>query len=62
MFAAIVNGEGEVQDYLRMPHMRLRRNSPIEGDAKRKEKELESLKKFIAKRKPHIIVVGVEDR
>ena len=62
MFAAIVNGEGEVQDYLRLTHMRLRRTSPIEGDAKRKEKDLENLKKFIVKRKPHVIVIGVEDR
>ena len=42
--------------------MRLRRNSPLEEDAKRKEKDLDTLKKFIAKRKPHIITIGVEDR
>ena len=61
-FAAVVTGEGEVLDYLRMAHMRLRRNSPIEGDAKKKEKDLDNLKKLIVKRRPHVIVLGVEDR
>jgi len=42
--------------------MRLRRNALREEDAKQKQKEMESLKKFMAKRKPNVIVVGVEDR
>ncbi|XP_039266664.1 transcription elongation factor SPT6-like isoform X1 [Styela clava] len=61
-FATVISGDGEVTDFLRLPFMRMRRNAPIEDDRKRKEKDLDNIKNFITKRKPHVIVIGAEDR
>lgn len=51
-----------MQDFLRMPFMKFRKNSFNEDEKKRKEKDLENMKQFITKRKPHVIVIGAEDR
>nr|CAB3266713.1 transcription elongation factor SPT6 [Phallusia mammillata] len=61
-FAAVVAGNGEVVDYLRLPSMRFRKNSPNEHEAKEKQKDMEAIKKFVTKRRPHVVVIGVEDR
>ncbi|XP_076825036.1 transcription elongation factor SPT6-like [Clavelina lepadiformis] len=61
-FAAVVSGSGELQARLRLPCIKFRRNSPNPDEAQRKQTDLDTLKKFILKHKPHIIVIGIEDR
>ncbi|XP_078492453.1 transcription elongation factor SPT6 [Ciona intestinalis] len=62
MFAAVVSGLGEVVDFLKLPNMRFRRKSHIEEEAKRKKSDMDQLKKFMSERKPHVVVIGAEDR
>lgn len=61
-FCCIINGEGEVTDYLRVCHILKRKNAHNPDDKKLKEADLESLADFIRNKKPHVIGIGGESR
>ncbi|XP_050409437.2 transcription elongation factor SPT6 [Patella vulgata] len=69
-FCALIDGDGEVTDYLRLTSLTVRRNSyrQQEREAKvglymlPKEKDMEKIKDFISNKKPHVICVTVESR
>lgn len=60
-FAAVIDGDGEVTDHLRLPNFMLRKSdfAPKSEQALR-EKDHQRLKSFILSKKPHVIVVGSE--
>lgn len=61
-FACILDGDGEVTDFLRLPHILKRRNAHEADIREPKEEELEKLKEFIQEKKPHVIAVAGESR
>ncbi|XP_077995239.1 transcription elongation factor SPT6-like isoform X2 [Glandiceps talaboti] len=61
-FGVIIDGDGEVQDFIRLPNIMLRRNSYRKRERELKEGDMEKLKNFIAKKKPHVVAVGAESR
>ncbi|CAL8280696.1 unnamed protein product [Arctogadus glacialis] len=62
VFCALINGEGEVVDFLRLPYFMSRRNAFREDEREKKAKDIESLKKFLKSKKPHVVAVGGENR
>ncbi|XP_052215259.1 transcription elongation factor SPT6-like isoform X2 [Dreissena polymorpha] len=60
-FGCMVNGEGEVTDFIRLPNLtkRIRSQRPMEREEK--EKDMEKLKEFIETKKPHVIAVTAEN-
>ncbi|XP_013115502.1 transcription elongation factor SPT6 [Stomoxys calcitrans] len=61
-FCAITNPEGDVSDYLRLPHI-LKRKSSYRADEKSlKMADLNNLKDFIRSKKPHVVAIGGESR
>ncbi|XP_055514099.1 transcription elongation factor SPT6 isoform X2 [Leucoraja erinacea] len=61
-FCSLVNGDGEVTDFLRLPYFLKRRNAWREEERERKAKDIESLKKFLLSKKPHVVAIGGENR
>jgi transcription elongation factor SPT6 len=61
-FCAIVNVDGEVTDYLRLPHLMKRKNSNRADEKLLKESDLLSIQNFIRAKKPHVVVIGGESR
>ncbi|XP_055593404.1 transcription elongation factor SPT6 [Uranotaenia lowii] len=61
-FAAITSPDGEVTDYLRIPHLMKRKNSYRQDERQLKEADLQSITDFIRNKKPHVIAVGGESR
>ncbi|XP_071501070.1 transcription elongation factor SPT6-like [Diadema antillarum] len=61
-FCCMIDGEGEVTDFLRLPHFLRRRTAFYQRDRDLKEADLESLKNFIAQQKPHVVAVASEGR
>ncbi|XP_044731246.1 transcription elongation factor SPT6 isoform X2 [Chrysoperla carnea] len=61
-FACIVGPDGDVTDYLRLPHLLKRKNSFREDERKLKEADLNTLRNFIGNKKPHLVCVGGESR
>lgn len=61
-FCAMIDGDGEVMEYLRLPHVMKRRNAWNEKDRILKEEDLKSLKRLISSKKPHVITIGGESR
>ncbi len=61
-FCAMVNTEGEVTDYLRLPNILKRKNTNSKDEASLKEADLDSLSDFISNKKPHVIAIGGESR
>ena len=59
-FAALIDGDGEVTDHLRLPHFMLKARGPhsTESDSNLKEKDIQRLKNFIVAKKPHVIALG----
>nr|KAF6459165.1 SPT6-like protein, histone chaperone and transcription elongation factor [Rousettus aegyptiacus] len=62
VFCALVNGEGEVTDFLRLPHFTKRRTAWREEERERKAQDIETLKKFLLNKKPHVVTVAGENR
>nr|XP_014354517.1 PREDICTED: transcription elongation factor SPT6 isoform X2 [Latimeria chalumnae] len=62
VFCSLVNGEGEPTDLLRLPYFTKRRNAWREDDRERKAHDVETLKKFLMNKKPHVVAVGGENR
>ncbi|CAL1273727.1 unnamed protein product [Larinioides sclopetarius] len=61
-FCALLDGDGEVLEYLRLPHLLKRRNAWKEDDRLNKEKDLNSLRNMILNKKPHVVTVAGESR
>ncbi|RWS30565.1 Transcription elongation factor SPT6-like protein, partial [Leptotrombidium deliense] len=60
-FAALIDGDGEVTDHLRLPYFMFKRfqyASPQEKEMREKDKD--KLKRFILAKKPHVICIGAE--
>ncbi|ERE67897.1 transcription elongation factor SPT6 [Cricetulus griseus] len=62
VFCALVNGEGEVTDFLRLPHFTKRRTAWREEEREKKAQDIETLKKFLVNKKPHVVTVAGENR
>ncbi|XP_072949426.1 transcription elongation factor SPT6 [Epargyreus clarus] len=61
-FACAVGAGGELADHLRLPHLLLRRNSPNALERTNKDADLTALRRFILRKKPHVIFIGGESR
>jgi len=61
-FTCILDGDGEVTDFLRLPHILKRKNPNAPEIRQDKENELVKLKEFIMEKKPHVIAVAGESR
>lgn len=61
-FATIIDGNGQVTDFLRLQDMTKRRNAWRPKDKEAKEKDIARLKAFMAKKKPHAVAVTGESR
>uniref|UniRef100_A0A146LTI5 Transcription elongation factor SPT6 n=1 Tax=Lygus hesperus TaxID=30085 RepID=A0A146LTI5_LYGHE len=61
-FTCMIAPDGEVTDFLRLPNLLKRKNSFRVEDKQAKEADLNSLRNFIASKKPHAICVGGESR
>ncbi|KAL0882973.1 hypothetical protein ABMA27_016464 [Loxostege sticticalis] len=61
-FACIIAAGGEVADHLRLPHLLYRRNAWDALERKNKEADMTALRRFILRKKPHVIVIGGESR
>uniref|UniRef100_W5KF28 Transcription elongation factor SPT6 n=1 Tax=Astyanax mexicanus TaxID=7994 RepID=W5KF28_ASTMX len=62
VFCALINGEGEVVDFLRLPYFLKRRNAWREEEREKKLQDIENLKKFLLSKKPHVVAVAGENR
>ncbi|KAM4627878.1 transcription elongation factor SPT6-like [Polymixia lowei] len=62
VFCALVNGDGEMGDFLRLPYFLKRRNAWREDDREKKLHDIGTLKRFLNSKKPHIIAVAGENR
>lgn len=61
-FCALVGSDGDVTDYLRLPHILKRKNGHREDERELKEADLLALTNFIRSKKPHVIAIGGESR
>lgn len=61
-FGCLVNGEGEVTDYLRLANLLKRKNSFRQAERDGKIQDMEKLKKFLLEKKPHVVVISSESR
>lgn len=61
-FAAIISPEGEVTDYLRIPHLLKRKNTFRQEEKALKESDMQSVIEFIRVKKPHVIAIGGESK
>ncbi|KAG5681165.1 hypothetical protein PVAND_010625 [Polypedilum vanderplanki] len=61
-FCVIVNHDGDVTDYLRLPHILKRKNSNNKDDKSLKESDLDNLAEFMRNKKPHVVAIGGESR
>ncbi|XP_061104360.1 transcription elongation factor SPT6 [Conger conger] len=62
VFCSLINGEGEVVDFLRLPYFLKRRNAWREEEREKKMQDIENLKKFLISKKPHVVAVAGENR
>ncbi|XP_029303416.1 transcription elongation factor SPT6 isoform X3 [Cottoperca gobio] len=62
VFCALINGEGEVVDFLRLPYFMKRRNAFREDEREKKAHDIETLKRFLSGKKPHVVAVAGESR
>lgn len=61
-FCAITTPEGDVSDYLRLPHILKRKSSYRSDEKSLKLADLNNLKEFIRSKRPHVIAIGGESR
>ncbi|XP_077150467.1 transcription elongation factor SPT6 [Ranitomeya variabilis] len=62
VFCSLINGEGEVTDFLRLPYFTKRKNAWREEERERKTQDMETLKKFLQSKKPHVVAISGENR
>ncbi|ENN77904.1 hypothetical protein YQE_05581, partial [Dendroctonus ponderosae] len=61
-FTCISAPDGDITDYLRLPHILKRKNSWRQEEKLLKEADLMALRNFIYSKKPHVIAIGGESR
>lgn len=61
-FACMAAIDGDVSDYLRLPHLLKRRNGYRLDEKQMKEADLSALKNFLSQKRPHVVVIGGESR
>ncbi|XP_020627478.1 transcription elongation factor SPT6-like [Orbicella faveolata] len=61
-FLAMLDGGGQVSDYLRLKYLLNRRNTTRAKEREDKEKDMQTLKQFILKKRPQVVVVSAECR
>ncbi|XP_068633718.1 transcription elongation factor SPT6 [Battus philenor] len=61
-FACVVAGGGEVVDHLRLPYLMCRRNGWDAAERQNKESDMSAIRRFILRKKPHVVVIGGESR
>ncbi|XP_066246684.1 transcription elongation factor SPT6 [Euwallacea similis] len=61
-FTCIAAPDGDITDYLRLPHILKRKNSWRMDEKLMKEADLTALRNFIFTKKPHVIAIGGESR
>ncbi|CAL4068292.1 unnamed protein product [Meganyctiphanes norvegica] len=61
-FGACIDIDGDVCEYIRLPHLLKRKNGYNERNALAKEDDIRRMTDFIMRRKPHVIVVSGESR
>lgn len=61
-FLAMLDGGGQVNDYLRLKYLLNRRNTNRPKEREDKEKDMQRLKQFILKKRPQVVVVAAEFR
>lgn len=61
-FACVIDGDGEVVDFLKLEYLDKRRNSWRKDEREGKERDLERLKTLISSKKPHVVAVAAECR
>lgn len=61
-FACIAAPDGDITDYLRLPHLLKRKNGFREEEKMMKEADLLALRNFINTKKPHVVCIGGESR
>lgn len=59
-FCALVDGEGEVTDHLRLVHLTKRKNAYRKEESLLKMQDLETLRQFVINKRPQVIVIGGE--
>lgn len=59
-FCVLVNPDGEVTDYLRLPNILRRKNAYNVSEKKLKEADLLAITNFIRSKKPHVIAISGE--
>ena len=61
-FTCMAGPDGDITDYLRLPHLLKRKNSFREEEKLLKEADLLSIRSFIYTKKPHVVCIGGESR
>lgn len=61
-FTCMAGVDGDITDYLRLPHLLKRKNSYRADEKLMKEADLLALRNFISSKKPHVIAIGGESR
>lgn len=61
-FTCIAAPDGEITDYLRLPHLLKRKNSYRDDEKMLKEADLLAIRNFINTKKPHVVCIGGESR
>ncbi|PVD31669.1 hypothetical protein C0Q70_07087 [Pomacea canaliculata] len=61
-FGAMIDGDGVVSDFVRLPYFCYRLKSFRQMERDCKEKDMQKLKEFILNKKPHVIAVSAESR
>lgn len=61
-FCSLISPDGDVTDYLRLPHILKRKNSYRQDEKSLKESDLTNLMTFMRNKKPHVVVIGGESR
>ncbi|CAB4018053.1 Transcription elongation factor SPT6 [Paramuricea clavata] len=62
VFFVMLNGGGQVGDFLKLSFIMKRRYSNRAKEREKKEEDLENLKQFVLKKRPHVIVVATGSR
>ncbi|XP_046863856.1 transcription elongation factor SPT6-like [Xenia sp. Carnegie-2017] len=62
IFFVMLNGGGQVGDFLKLSFIMKKRNSNRSKEKEKKEEDLESLKQFVLKKRPHVIVIATGSR
>lgn len=61
-FGVLINHDGDVTDYIRLPYILKRKNTNNKDEKALKEADLDNLAEFLRNKKPHCIAIGGESR